>query len=137
MGTPSSKAKTTSTISATKTNYSISVLSSEEIDNNKIELYRIAAHAGDLVKIRDKTVKWDMNITETRRTLIWEKQISLVINPEEAERIHSRREGQIEGNSVPCTMCGTGCVYIVLPQQRKEKHDTVINIKNKSNEEYE
>jgi len=137
LGTPSSKAKTTSTISATKTNYSISVLSSEEIDNNKIELYRIAAHAGDLVKIRDKTVKWDMNITETRRTLIWEKQISLVINPEEAERIHSRREGQIEGNNVPCTMCGAACVYIMLPQQRKEKHDKVMTTKNNSNEEYE
>ncbi len=30
-------------------------------------------------------------------------------------------------------MCGAGCVYIVLPQQRKERHDTVIIIKNKSN----
>jgi len=33
-------------------------------------------------------------------------------------------------------MCGAGCVYIVLPQQKKERHDTVIIIKNKSNEEY-
>ena len=29
--------------------------------------YRIAAHAGDLVKIRDKAIKWDMEITEARR----------------------------------------------------------------------
>ncbi|MGC2669422.1 MAG: phosphomethylpyrimidine synthase ThiC [Candidatus Nitrosopolaris sp.] len=48
----------------------------------------------------------------------WEKQIALAINPEEAERIH-KREGQIEGNNVPCTMCGAACVYIMLPQQRK------------------
>src|ERR687888_699972 len=81
--------------------------------------YRIAAHAGDLVKIRDKAIKWDMEITQARRMLNWEKQISLSINPEEAERIHTRREGQIQGNNAPCTMCGSACVYIMLPQQRK------------------
>lgn len=82
--------------------------------------YRIAAHAGDLVKIRERAIKWDMEITEARRTLNWEKQISLAINPEEALRIHNR-EGQHQGNNVPCTMCGSACVYIVLPQQRKYK----------------
>ena len=34
--------------------------------------YRIAAHAGDLVKLRDKAIKWDMRMTEARRTLDWE-----------------------------------------------------------------
>ena len=90
----------------------------EEVKEGLIA-YRIAAHAGDLVKIRDKAIKWDREITEARRTLNWEKQISLAINPEEAERIHTRRQGQHEGNNVPCTMCGSACVYIMLPQQRK------------------
>ncbi|MGI0001558.1 MAG: phosphomethylpyrimidine synthase ThiC, partial [Nitrososphaeraceae archaeon] len=80
--------------------------------------YRIAAHAGDLVKIREKVIKWDRDITEARRTLNWDKQISLAINPEEAERIRNRRQGQIHSNSTPCTMCGGACVYIMLPQQR-------------------
>lgn len=80
--------------------------------------YRIAAHAGDLVKMRDKAIKWDREITKARRTLNWQKQIELSINPEEAERIHNRH-GQHEGNNVPCTMCGGACVYIMLPQQRK------------------
>ncbi|MGB9168632.1 MAG: phosphomethylpyrimidine synthase ThiC [Nitrososphaeraceae archaeon] len=80
--------------------------------------YRIAAHAGDLVKIRDKAIKWDKEITKARRTLNWQRQIELAINPEEAERIH-KRQGQHEGNNVPCTMCGGACVYIMLPQQRK------------------
>jgi len=80
--------------------------------------YRIAAHAGDLVKLRDKAIKWDMQMTEARRTLDWEKQIALSIDPEEAARIHSRT-GQIDRNDVPCTMCGGLCVYIMLPQQRK------------------
>ncbi len=80
--------------------------------------YRIAAHAGDLVKLRDKAIIWDMKMTEARRTLDWEKQISLSIDPEEAARIHNRT-GQHQGNNVPCTMCGGACVYVMLPQQRK------------------
>jgi phosphomethylpyrimidine synthase len=104
----------------------------EEVKEGLIA-YRIAAHAGDLVKIRDKAIKWDMEITQARRTLNWEKQISLSINPEEAERIHTRREGQIQGNNAPCTMCGSACVYIMLPQQRKystkeeENHNKINN----------
>jgi len=80
--------------------------------------YRIAAHAGDLVKLREKSIKWDMQMTEARRTLDWEKQLALSIDPENAARIHSRT-GQREGNNVPCTMCGGACVYLMLPQQRK------------------
>jgi phosphomethylpyrimidine synthase len=84
--------------------------------------YRIAAHAGDLVKLREKAILWDAKMTEARRTLDWEKQISLSIDPEEAARIHNR-VGQHTGNNVPCTMCGGACVYIMLPQQRKYKKD--------------
>ena len=74
-----------------------------------------------MVKIRDRAIVWDTEITEARRTLNWDKQISLSINPEEAERIHNRRQGQMEGNNVPCTMCGSACVYIMLPQQRQHQ----------------
>lgn len=96
--------------------------------------YRIAAHAGDIVKIREKAIKWDREITKARRTLNWQKQIELSINPEEAERIH-KRQGQHEGNNVPCTMCGGACVYIMLPQQRKyeeklEEQDVETTINN-------
>ncbi len=80
--------------------------------------YRIAAHAGDIVKIRDRAIKWDAEITRARRTLNWSKQISLAIDPERASMIHNR-EGQLSGNNVPCTMCGSACVYIMLPEQRK------------------
>lgn len=80
--------------------------------------YRIAAHAADLVKIREKAIKWDAKMTEARRTLDWEKQLALSIDPEEAAKIHSRT-GQHPGNNVPCTMCGGACVYVMLPQQRK------------------
>jgi phosphomethylpyrimidine synthase len=94
----------------------------EEVKDGLIA-YRIAAHAGDLVKMREKAIKWDRDITEARRTLNWDKQISLAINPEEAERIRNRRQGQIHSNSAPCTMCGGACVYIMLPQQRMYKKE--------------
>ncbi len=80
--------------------------------------YRIAAHAADLVKIREKAIKWDREMSEARRTLDWAKQIALSIDPEEAAKIHGRT-GQHPGNNVPCTMCGGACVYVMLPQQRK------------------
>lgn len=103
----------------------------EEVKEGLIA-YRIAAHAGDLVKIRDKAIKWDRDITEARRTLNWEKQIALSINPEEAARIHYRREGQHEGNNVPCTMCGSACVYIMLPQQRQQKKNSDIELEEEN-----
>ena len=80
--------------------------------------YRIAAHAADLVKNKEKAIAWDRAMTEARRTLDWEKQIALSIDPEKAAEIHSRT-GQHPGNNVPCTMCGGACVYVMLPQQRK------------------
>lgn len=81
--------------------------------------YRIAAHAGDLVKNREKAIKWDTQMTEARRTLNWDKQLSLSVDPEKAREIHYRNIGQHEGNNVPSTMCGGACVYLMLPQQRK------------------
>ena len=93
--------------------------------------YRIAAHAGDLVKLREKAIRWDMEMTEARRTLNWEKQIALSIDPEEAARIHGRT-GQLNGNTVPCTMCGGACVYIMLPQQRNNTPEEVEKLRQTS-----
>lgn len=88
----------------------------EEVKEGLIA-YRIAAHAADLVKIRDKAIKWDQKMSHARRTLDWETQLALSIDPEKAARIHSRT-GQHPGNNVPCTMCGGACVYVMLPSQR-------------------
>ena len=66
-----------------------------------------------------KAIKWDEKMTEARRTLDWEKQINLSIDPENARKVHYRHDEQHQGNNVPCTMCGSACVYIMLPQQRK------------------
>jgi len=81
--------------------------------------YRIAAHVGDLVKLRAKAIKWDLEMTKARRSLDWEKQLALSIDPENAMRIHNRDYGIHTRNNLPCTMCGGACVYIMLPEQRK------------------
>ncbi|MCY3853963.1 MAG: phosphomethylpyrimidine synthase ThiC [Thaumarchaeota archaeon] len=81
--------------------------------------YRIAAHVGDLVKLREKAIKWDFEMTKARRSLDWEKQLALSIDPENAMHIHNRSCDNHAYNNLPCTMCGGACVYIMLPQQRK------------------
>ncbi|MBP2624862.1 MAG: phosphomethylpyrimidine synthase ThiC [Nitrosopumilaceae archaeon] len=81
--------------------------------------YRIAAHVGDLVKLREKAIKWDLEMTKARRSLDWEKQLALSIDPENAMRIHNRDYESHTRNNLPCTMCGGACVYIMLPEQRK------------------
>jgi len=68
--------------------------------------YRIAAHAGDLVKLREKSIKWDMKMTEARRTLDWEKQLALSIDPENAAKIHGRTGQHLE------IMCLVQCVAV-------------------------
>lgn len=94
--------------------------------------YKIATHAGDLVKNREKAIKWGIEMTEARLTLNWEKQLAISIDPENAKDIHYRNTGQHPGNNVPCTMCGGACVYLMLPQQRK--YDVESNKNNDNND---
>jgi phosphomethylpyrimidine synthase len=77
------------------------------------------------VKLREKSIKWDLKMTEARRTLDWDAQLALSIDPEKAVMIHSRT-GQHPGNNVPCTMCGGAWVYLMLPQQRKYAKDNEL-----------
>ena len=81
--------------------------------------YRIAAHAGDLVKIREKAIKWDMQMTEARRTLDWEKQLSLSIDPENARKIHYRHDEQHKGNNVLLYYVANGlCIHNVATTKK-------------------
>jgi len=69
---------------------------------------RIAAHAGDLVKRPDIATKKDLAISRARKTLDWNSQFRLAIDPDEAS---SRREqsGVNNDDGSPCTMCGELC----------------------------
>ena len=94
-------------------------LPNEEEVKEGLIAYKISVYADDLVKISDKAINWDKNMTEARRALDWKKQLSLSIASENTGIVYYRHNAQYQGNNVPCTMCGSAFVYIMLIQQRK------------------
>lgn len=68
--------------------------------------FRIAAHAGDLVKKVRGAWEWDLEMSKARKALDWQKQIELAIDPEKARWY---RENRNPRNMVECTMCSTYC----------------------------
>ncbi|CAM2932107.1 phosphomethylpyrimidine synthase ThiC [Hathewaya histolytica] len=67
---------------------------------------KIAAHAGDLAKGIKKAKEWDSKMGQARKTLDWETQFNLSINPEKARKY--RNESKPQHNDT-CTMCGKMC----------------------------
>jgi phosphomethylpyrimidine synthase len=72
---------------------------------------RIAAHVGDMVKLKKRD--GDLEMGKARRALDWNKQFKLAINPEKAKRIRSER---MPGDSDVCTMCGDYCAMKIVNQ---------------------
>lgn len=67
---------------------------------------RIAAHAADIAKGIPGARDWDRDISRARKSLDWDKQIELAVDPETARRIYEERQG---GNVDGCSMCGRLC----------------------------
>jgi phosphomethylpyrimidine synthase len=72
---------------------------------------RIAAHVGDMVKLKKRD--GDLEMGKARRALDWGKQFRLAINPEKAKRIRAER---MPGDSDVCTMCGDYCAMKIVDQ---------------------
>jgi phosphomethylpyrimidine synthase len=71
---------------------------------------KIAAHAADIVKLGEKAIKHDIELSKARSALNWGAQIDLSIDPDKAKEIHYR----VKSRSRACTMCGEYCTYRVL-----------------------
>jgi len=71
---------------------------------------KIAAHAGDIVRLGEKALKWDLELSKARAALDWETQFKLAIDPETAKKIHDR----VPSKSGACSVCGEYCVYLIL-----------------------
>ena len=67
---------------------------------------KIAAHAADLVKIRDKAIVWDKLISQSRKKRDWKKQIALSIDPDKAKAYRASSKPNLTD---VCTMCGKYC----------------------------
>jgi phosphomethylpyrimidine synthase len=70
---------------------------------------RIAAHVGDMIKLRDTAS--DKEMSKARRDMRWRDQFSLAIDPERALEIKGKR-GEADERS--CTMCGKFCANHIL-----------------------
>jgi phosphomethylpyrimidine synthase len=66
---------------------------------------RIAAHAGDIVKIK-KSILWDKRLSQARKKRDWKKQIELSIDPVKAKEYRLSSKPEL---SDACTMCGKYC----------------------------
>ena len=71
---------------------------------------RIAAHAGDLAKGVKGAARRDLEMSRARKSLDWEGQINLSIDPERAREVRAQSPPT---DSDVCTMCGGLCAIKV------------------------
>ena len=67
---------------------------------------RIAAHAADIAKGIPGAKEWDLQMSQARKKLDWEKQFELCIDPVKAKAL--RNQGLPQEDAV-CSMCGEFC----------------------------
>jgi phosphomethylpyrimidine synthase len=70
---------------------------------------RIAAHVGDMVKLKKRDA--DLEMGHARRALDWERQFQVAINPERARAIRAER---MPADTDACTMCGDYCALKIV-----------------------
>ena len=66
---------------------------------------KIAAHAGDIAKLKDAR-KWDLEMSKRRQKLDWEGMFELAIDPEKCRQYRASSNPEEEET---CTMCGAMC----------------------------
>ena len=71
---------------------------------------RIAAHAGDIVKGVKGAAEWDKKMSMARKSLDWEEQARLSLDPERARRVR----GNLSSASPACSMCGEYCAMELM-----------------------
>jgi len=85
---------------------------------------RIAAHTVNIARYGKRAAKVDYKMDLARKNLDWQAMIKHSIDPEFAEKIHSR--GRKEEEEETCTMCGELCAIKLLrdalKESRKEKN---------------
>ncbi len=92
-------------------------LPNEEQVKDGLIAAKIAAHAGDIVKLGERAKKKDLEMSIARAKLDWETMLRLVPDKERARRIRD----QFGVRTSACTMCGDLCVYLLLERYVKGK----------------
>ena len=78
---------------------------------------KIAAHAGDIVKIGDRASRKDREMSLARADLDWKSVFKLSFDPDKVKRSYQQFGVRIES----CDMCGPYCVFLVLDKYLKKK----------------
>lgn len=74
---------------------------------------RIAAHAADIAKGVPGAADWDRRMALARKSLDWEAQINLGMDPETARAVYEgRQSGGVDG----CSMCGELCAMKIVSE---------------------
>lgn len=76
---------------------------------------RIAAHAGDMIKLK-KTRELDLEMGHARRDLDWSRQFAIAMNPKKAQAIRNER---MPADGDACTMCGDYCALKIVNRHFK------------------
>ncbi|MEM0459753.1 MAG: phosphomethylpyrimidine synthase ThiC [Thermofilaceae archaeon] len=71
---------------------------------------KIAAHAGDLVKLGRRAAYEDVEMSIRRAALDWDYQLLKSYDPERAAKL----KAQFQHDLSSCTMCGQYCVFLLL-----------------------
>jgi phosphomethylpyrimidine synthase len=66
---------------------------------------RIAAHAADIVKGVKGAREWDRKMSMARKSLNWDEQVKLSLDPSRARRVHAAHSTA----GAACSMCGAFC----------------------------
>ncbi len=83
---------------------------------------KIAAHAGDIVKLGARAAKWDVEMGLARAKLDWRRQLELAIDRRKAEEIYT----QFKQNVSSCTMCGQYCVFLILDKYLRQREEPSV-----------
>jgi phosphomethylpyrimidine synthase len=73
---------------------------------------KIAAHVGDIVKGVKGAKQRDLELSEARKELDWEKQSKLVLDPIKFDAIREKRKSK----SKACSMCGDYCAMRIVSE---------------------
>lgn len=71
---------------------------------------KIAAHAGDVVKLGARAARRDIEISIARVKMDWDAQAKLSLDPERVRKFR----GQFGEIPKGCTMCGPYCVFVLM-----------------------
>ncbi|MCX8184196.1 MAG: phosphomethylpyrimidine synthase ThiC [Sulfolobales archaeon] len=87
---------------------------------------KVAAHAGDLVKLGRRAAYRDVEMSIKRAQLDWEYQVSKSYDPERSLKLKTKFPQELSS----CTMCGQYCVFLMLSKylsERKLKPEEVLD----------